>query len=594
MGEHTVQIRAELVGLEQIEAKFNSFVNKTHKVKVEVDSSGIKNDLDKIFKEYGKSSKITPDIDLSKIQKAGKEVQAIQKRMTSASLKDAYWKQTFNNTTGSIGKKSSELQQMSTFYKQQEKEAQEIVKAQSKLTDAQNRLSSAKMQRRYDSYNDVGISTKELNEAYTSTKKLEAEIDSLNRKRNKNGSLENSEALRQVEAQKELADSYKLVGKELDILQTKYGKATTLQDRKNLFNDIGSWAKENSKALKVFGADLENLQAQALEATTAFDKNRIKSEFQGIQKEASAQGLLGRSPLDEAKNMFSKFGSWFSVSSLVMGGWQQIKSAVSELKEVDTTLTEISKTSDLTSSQLKQLGNDAFESASKYGKKANDYLVGVQEMYRAGFDNAPKLAELSTLAQAAGDLDADLANDYLIASDAAYGYQGNVEKLNALLDSQNQITNRNAVSMEELARATKVAGNQLSNSGIKENEASALLGTGIATTRESGETVGRAIKGIIMNLQQVEGETGFDGEIIDAEGLKKVEARCHSLGVELEFMKDGMATLRNPMEVLKELSEVYRSLPEDSADRAGLISDIGGKYRGNFRNITAPYVQQCA
>ena len=48
--------------------------------------------------------------------------------------------------------------------------------------------------------------------------------------------------------------------------------------------------------------------------------------------------------------------------------------------------------------------------------------------------------------------------------------------------------------------------------------------------------------------------------------LKKVEARCHSLGVELEYMKDGVPTLRNTMDVLRELAEVYNSLPDNSAE----------------------------
>lgn len=43
------------------------------------------------------------------------------------------------------------------------------------------------------------------------------------------------------------------------------------------------------------------------------------------------------------------------------------------------------------------------------------------------------------LAQAAGDLTSDTANSYLLASNAAYNYQGNVEKLNAVLDGQNEI-----------------------------------------------------------------------------------------------------------------------------------------------------------
>lgn len=305
----------------------------------------------------------------------------------------------------------------------------------------------------------------------------------------------------------------------------------------------------------------------------------INSEAKQLHSEMASMNKVGFSWTDKLKNAWSKFGGWSFATGTLMAGVHKTTEAIRELKEVDSILTEISKTSDRTQDSLTKLGISAVDAANKYGATISGYLKGVQEMSRAGFDDtqAEQLAELSILAQSAGDMDADLANDYLIASDAAYGYAGNVEKLTGLLDGQNQITNRNAVSMEELANATKVAANQLSNMGIEENELTALLGTGIATSREAGETVGRAVKGIMMNLQQVAGETGFDGEVIDEESLKKVEARCHSVGVELEYMKDGIARLRDPMDVLKELAEVYNSLPEDSADKAGIISDIGGK-----------------
>ena len=101
----------------------------------------------------------------------------------------------------------------------------------------------------------------------------------------------------------------------------------------------------------------------------------------------------------------------------------------------------------------------------------------------------------------------------------------------------------------------------------------------ITTTKRSGSEMGRAFRSILLNLQQVKGE--FDGEIIDEESLKKVESRCHSLGVELETMTSEGAKLRNPMEILKELSQVYNSLPDSSVDKQGIISDIGGKYHAN-------------
>jgi hypothetical protein len=62
-------------------------------------------------------------------------------------------------------------------------------------------------------------------------------------------------------------------------------------------------------------------------------------------------------------------------------------------------------------------------------------------MNRSGYygEKGNQMAELSVLAQSAGDLDADTANKYILATNAAYKYAGSVEKLNAVLDGQNAI-----------------------------------------------------------------------------------------------------------------------------------------------------------
>lgn len=51
-------------------------------------------------------------------------------------------------------------------------------------------------------------------------------------------------------------------------------------------------------------------------------------------------------------------------------------------------------------------------------------------MSRSGFygDKGEALAQQSLLAQAAGDMTADLANKYVLATNAAYKYEGNAEK----------------------------------------------------------------------------------------------------------------------------------------------------------------------
>lgn len=338
-----------------------------------------------------------------------------------------------------------------------------------------------------------------------------------------------------------------------------------------------AYSKESKTQIRAWINELEKNNV------TEARLKQINSEAKQLHSNMASLNKVGFSWTDKLKNAWSKFGGSSFTTETLTAVVHQTTEAFRELKEVDTILTEISKTSDRTEKSLESLGESAVNSANKYGATISGYLKGVQEMSRAGFNDhqSEQLAELSVLAQSAGDMDAALANNYLIASDAAYGYAGNVEKLTNLLDGQNQLANRNAISMEELANATKVAANELSNMNIEENELAALLGTGIATSHETGETVGHAVKSIMMNLQQVEGETGFAGEIIDEDSLRNAEARCHSVGVELEYMQDGIARLRDPIEVLKELADVYNSLPKDSADSAGIITDIGGNYSGN-------------
>ena len=344
---------------------------------------------------------------------------------------------------------------------------------------------------------------------------------------------------------------------------------TTYLNRNTKINESSVLLKEANKV-----RDLIDTITDKKSLTEATDAFRL------FKSEVSATGFASKSTADKVKSMLghvTKIGSTFGVASMLINNFTK---SLKTLQSNDTILTEISKTSEMTKSQLKELGDEAFKTAGKYGQLSSNYLLAVQEMARSGYEETSKeLGELSLLTQSAGDMTAENANNYLLATDAAYKYGGSVEKLNAALDGANFISNRNSASLTEIADATRVSASFAANAGVAIDELTAAEATMIATTKRSGSEIGRAFRSIVLNLQQVSGE--FDGEIIDEEQLKKVESRCHSLGVELEYMKDGIATLRNPIEVLKDLAEVYNSLPDNSAEKQGLISDLGGKYHAN-------------
>lgn len=252
----------------------------------------------------------------------------------------------------------------------------------------------------------------------------------------------------------ELGKQFKQVTTSANTLKTSISADNTMSKQaqqaelltqrvKKLTAEINTYKDSNAKAMqsnhltsngKTFSQEMEDMLLQLSHCANNDDFQKIAANFRNIKAEAKSLGLTGGTIFTSLWANIKKFSSWMSVTSLVSTFVMDIRNAITELKEIDTILTEISKTSDLTTEALAKLGKTSFDSASKYGKKASDYLVGVQEMYRAGFQNAPEMSELSIIAQAAGDLTSDAANDYLIATDAAYDLGGSVEKLNAVLD----------------------------------------------------------------------------------------------------------------------------------------------------------------
>ena len=352
--------------------------------------------------------------------------------------------------------------------------------------------------------------------------------------------------------------------------RSDYSLLATEQQRLSLANTIEAWNQKNTRATKEVRAENDRYVASLRDLNTQMTKlqfGQIQTGFKQNENSMRTLSRLGASLKDQMKQAANSFTQWISVSSAIMGVVYNTKQAVSELKDLDDILTEISKTSDLTTEQLKNLGDTAFDTASKYGKKASDYLTGVQEMYRAGFDNAEQMAELSVLAQSAGDMDATLSNNYLMATNAAYKYKGSIEDLNNVLDSQNYITNNAAISMKDIADATTETASVAAEFGVQIDELSALIATATANTRESGSEVGTALKAILINLQDTTS--------------KPVTDTFDALGISMTKVVDGAEKLKTPIELLYELADAYNSLPEGDVMRANILNDIGQKRHAN-------------
>ena len=270
-----------------------------------------------------------------------------------------------------------------------------------------------------------------------------------------------------------------------------------------------------------------------------------------------------------AGNVFSE---WLSVSSAAGLLISQIKNSISGLKEVDTLLTDISReNSRLSKADLEKIGQSAFDISGRYGKSATEYLSSVLEASRAGYQNPKGIAELSMAAQTAGNMTAELTEQVIAATDKAYRMNGSVTELTKVLDGMNYITSHNTVTMQELAEGMASISSTAAALGIDVNETTAALGTMLAVTQQSGSEAADAFQTILLNIGQV-----ADAKVgIDAEGLEKYEQACKSLNVSLEETKNGVRSMRDPMEVLAALSDAYNRLDEGDIRKTNLLDSLG-------------------
>lgn len=242
-------------------------------------------------------------------------------------------------------------------------------------------------------------------------------------------------------------------------------------------------------------------------------------------------------------NLFDKikqsFSNWL-ISLPIKTLSDQIQYAFSQLREVDTILTDIRRLdATLSEADLADIGKKAYAAADKYGQNVTDYLSTVRSLTQAGYKNAAELADLTLSLQNAGDLTADLAQTYITAADHAYDLNGNIQQLRTTLDGANNISNLNAVNLSDLAVGMATVGTQAADAGVQINEVTAAIGTMATAANVTGADAGNAFLNILNNLS---------------------------------FSDNSLQT---PIEQLAAIADTYQNLDADSSERSNILSLLG-------------------
>ena len=325
--------------------------------------------------------------------------------------------------------------------------------------------------------------------------------------------------------------------KELSQLQSQLGDVTVVMQGK------ATTSISNLMDLYHKGAiNIEELQ----EAVSG-----LKVEYASMQEVSNAQETFN----SRLKQLLG-FGAMFHQLS------RMIRSAVQQIKELDSAMTQIAVVTDFTTDQLWGQIDAYMALAKQYGVTTTGVYEVSQLYYQQGLSTNEVMkmtTETLKMAKIAG-LDYADATDYMTV--AIRGFKMGFEDGQRVVDVYSKLAAVAATDTRELAIAMSKTASIAEASGMSFENASVFLTQMIEVTREAPENIGTAMKTIIARFQELKKSPL---EIVEVEGeevsFNKIDKALQTVGVSLT---DTTGQFRNLDDVLFELADKWDSLDRNT------------------------------
>lgn len=417
--------------------------------------------------------------------------------------------------------------------------------------------------------------SKKVGEVVTVTKSLDRESGEMavtSKKVTQNFEAQARAAQKAAKEVQSAADAYRAYAAQ----QNKEYTPTAMQRRIEGVTGIsGGSTKSAAESAKVFEKAWLNASGKVQDGAQKAAK-KVQSVGKAAKETSGFADLMGKS----FSRLTLQMATWQMLGNAIAGVKRSFVEALDTMKSVDDEMVTIRKVTGASADELEKIEKQAYKTASAYGVAADEYLQFVSGFSRAGYgEQASALAELAAKMQIVGDTNAETAQQFLLSVDAAYKYQGNIEKLTAVLDGANEIDNKYATSIQKVAEGLGKVAPIAAQAHVGVDELTAAIGTITAVTQRSGTEAATALRALFLNIigdtktEIDEGVTWTTGEIAGLRDVIKVYAK------DAYDAAQASGDVINPMKAIAGLSKSMKDGFLTEQQLMEMVSDIGGKLR---------------
>lgn len=367
---------------------------------------------------------------------------------------------------------------------------------------------------------------------------------------------------------------------------TQAQKAVSDLARLTKVGSMQTWANNNSKAMKAYGGQINDIISKMGNLGTKLPKkefDNLVGQFKTIQNQARLTGNIGKTFGDKMNNAWQKFGQWGLATRSMMALWNEFKKGINLVKDLDSALTNINYTMNMSKTQLTDIGNASVNMAKELKTSTKNILEAVT-LYANAKDTAEGILKKSETAvmlsnvtgmgaaESAKMLQA-IMNQFDLTQDDLTYISDTIQTV-----SQNMAYDFSA-GIQEIAGGIERSGSVAKSAGLDLEQYVSMLGLVIEKTGQSGDTIGNAYKTIFQRITKASATEGTLAEDISAaeESLRAVGVQVRSSAGEFRDMND----------IMEDLGEKWNSLSD--VEQSNISYNVAGIRQTNILKTLLTY-----
>lgn len=237
---------------------------------------------------------------------------------------------------------------------------------------------------------------------------------------------------------------------------------------KNINKDYGNWTSTVTKNGAIQRQTYERI-ANGIKTVTRLQGDNITVTNRAIK----ASKTFG----EQLKSAFGNLSVYISAAAIINVAKNAIEDMVIQVKELDSSLVELKKVTDLEGNSLEGFTEDAFKLGEEVGRTGREVIDATTVFARSGYDvqDALDLSKVALVMTNVGDGIGDVENAATSLISVLKAYNLEVSDAMYVTDLLNQVSNTSAINFEDLTEGVQRTGAVFAKSDTSIEELTGLL-----------------------------------------------------------------------------------------------------------------------